>query len=58
MIFSRESKEQSLLGGRGPARTRAGFSVFVLHGCEASGFVLHGGGEYAKQMRLIFPGIS
>ena len=31
MIFSRESKDQSLLGVRGPARRCAGFSVFVLN---------------------------
>lgn len=31
---------------------RAGFSVFVLHGCRASDFVLHRGGVCVKQMRI------
>ena len=27
---------------------------FVLHGCMASDFVLHGGGVCVKQMRIFF----
>ena len=46
----RETRKIFVCDGRWPTRTRVGF---LLHGCRASGFVLHGTGCRVKQMAIL-----